>query len=147
MKYFNAEEREARRYDGSMQGYEAAAVETQVSLAWLNAGQTLLITAGLVAVMVMAAQGVQAGRYTVGDFVMVNAYMIQITLPLNFLGTVYREIRQSLVDMGDDVRPARAAGRGRGPAGGAAARGHRRADRVPRRRASPTRPSARSCAG
>jgi ABC-type transport system involved in Fe-S cluster assembly fused permease/ATPase subunit len=100
VKYFNAEEREAGRYDGSMQGYEKAAVETQVSLAWLNAGQTLLITAGLVAVMVMAAKGVQAGRYTVGDFVMVNAYMIQITLPLNFLGTVYREIRQSLVDMG-----------------------------------------------
>jgi ABC-type transport system involved in Fe-S cluster assembly fused permease/ATPase subunit len=100
VKYFNAEEREAGRYDGSMQGYEKAAVETQVSLAWLNAGQTLLITAGLVAVMAMAAKGVQAGRYTVGDFVMVNAYMIQITLPLNFLGTVYREIRQSLVDMG-----------------------------------------------
>jgi ATP-binding cassette subfamily B protein len=100
VKYFNAEEREASRYDGSMQGYEKAAVETQVSLAWLNAGQTILITAGLVAVMVMAAKGVQAGRYTVGDFVMVNAYMIQITLPLNFLGTVYREIRQSLVDMG-----------------------------------------------
>jgi ATP-binding cassette subfamily B protein len=100
VKYFNAEEREAGRYDGSMKGYEKAAVETQVSLAWLNAGQTFLITAGLVAVMVMAAKGVQAGRYTVGDFVMVNAYMIQITLPLNFLGTVYREIRQSLVDMG-----------------------------------------------
>ena len=100
VKYFNAEGREARRYDGSMKGYEAAAVETQVSLAWLNAWQTFLITVGLVAVMVMAAKGVQAGRYTVGDFVMVNAYMIQITLPLNFLGTVYREIRQSLVDMG-----------------------------------------------
>ena len=99
VKYFNAEEREVRRYDESMAGYEAAAVKTGVSLAWLNFGQSLLITAGLAAVMVMAARGVQAGTLTVGDFVMVNAYMIQITMPLNFLGTVYREIRQSLVDM------------------------------------------------
>ena len=99
VKYFNAEGREAARYDGSMQGYEEAATETQVSLTWLNFGQGLIITAGLVIVMVMAAKGVQAGRYTVGDFVMVNAYMIQITMPLGFLGTVYREIRQSLVDM------------------------------------------------
>lgn len=99
VKYFNAEEREAARYDESMRGYEKAATETAVSLAWLNFGQTFLITAGLAAVMVMAAMGVVAGRYTVGDFVMVNAYMIQITLPLNLLGTVYREIRQSLVDM------------------------------------------------
>lgn len=99
VKYFNAENREAMRYDGSMKGYEKAAVETAISLTWLNLGQSFLITAGLVAVMVMAAQGVQAGTLTVGDFVMVNAYMIQITLPLNFLGTVYREIRQALVDM------------------------------------------------
>jgi ATP-binding cassette subfamily B protein len=67
----------------------------------LNAGQSLIITSGLVAVMVMAATGVQNGALTVGDFVMVNAYMIQITMPLNFLGTVYREIRQALVDMGE----------------------------------------------
>jgi ATP-binding cassette, subfamily B, heavy metal transporter len=99
VKYFNAEAREAGRYDASMQGYETAAVQTQVSLAWLNFGQSLLITIGLVVVMVMAAMGVRSGAYTVGDFVMVNAYMIQITMPLNFLGTVYREIRQSLVDM------------------------------------------------
>ena len=70
------------------------------SLAFLNFGQSLIITVGLVAVMVMAALGVQNGTLTVGDFVMVNAYMIQITVPLNFLGTVYREIRQALVDMG-----------------------------------------------
>ncbi len=99
VKYFSAESREAERYDESMRGYESAAVDTTVSLTWLNFGQSLLITAGLVITMVMAAKGVQAGTYTVGDFVMVNAYMIQITLPLNFLGTVYREIRQSLVDM------------------------------------------------
>jgi ATP-binding cassette, subfamily B, heavy metal transporter len=100
VKYFNAEEREARRYDASMEGYEAAAVQTGVSLSWLNFGQSLLISAGLVAVMAMAAIGVRSGTLSVGDFVMVNAYMIQITLPLNFLGTVYREIRQALVDMG-----------------------------------------------
>jgi ATP-binding cassette subfamily B protein len=83
-----------------MAGYEQAAIKTNYSLAFLNFGQSLLITAGLVAVMVMAAIGVQKGTLTVGDFVMVNAYMIQITVPLNFLGTVYREIRQALVDMG-----------------------------------------------
>ncbi|EEX16355.1 ABC transporter, ATP-binding/permease protein [Citreicella sp. SE45] len=100
VKYFGAEDREASRYDAAMRGYEAAAVKTTTSLAFLNFGQSLLITAGLVIVMVMAALGVQRGDLTVGDFVMVNAYMIQITMPLNFLGTVYREIRQSLVDMG-----------------------------------------------
>ncbi len=101
VKYFGAEAREARRYDVSMEGYEAAALKTSYSLAALNFGQSLIITAGLVAVMVMAAMGVQSGDLTVGDFVMVNAYMIQITMPLNFLGTVYREIRQALVDMGE----------------------------------------------
>ncbi|MFT4151653.1 MAG: ABC transporter ATP-binding protein/permease [Paracoccaceae bacterium] len=100
VKYFNADAREAARYDAAMAGYERAAVKTGVSLAFLNMGQTLIITAGLVAVMVMAAKGVQARVLTVGDFVMVNAYMLQITMPLGFLGTVYREIRQSLVDMG-----------------------------------------------
>jgi ATP-binding cassette subfamily B protein len=101
VKYFGAEEREAARYDAAMEGYETAALQTSYSLAFLNFGQSMLITGGLVAVMVMAAFGVQSGNLTVGDFVMVNAYMIQITMPLNFLGTVYREIRQSLVDMGE----------------------------------------------
>jgi ABC-type transport system involved in Fe-S cluster assembly fused permease/ATPase subunit len=101
VKYFNAETREAARYDMAMQRYERAAVKTGLSLAALNAGQSLLITSGLVIVMVMAARGVMAGTLTVGDFVMVNAYMIQITMPLGFLGTVYREIRQALVDMGE----------------------------------------------
>jgi ABC-type transport system involved in Fe-S cluster assembly fused permease/ATPase subunit len=100
VKYFGAEGREARRYDNAMAGYEEAAIKTSYSLAFLNFGQSVLITAGLVAVMIMAAIGVQNGTLTVGDFVMVNAYMVQITVPLNFLGTVYREIRQALVDMG-----------------------------------------------
>lgn len=100
VKYFGAERREAARYDMAMAGYEEAAIKTNYSLAFLNFGQSLLITAGLVIVMVMAAVGVQNGDLTVGDFVMVNAYMIQLTVPLNFLGTVYREIRQALVDMG-----------------------------------------------
>lgn len=101
VKYFGAEDREARRYDAAMEGYEAAAIKTSYSLAFLNFGQSFLITAGLIGVMVMAAIGVQNGSLTVGDFVMVNAYMVQITVPLNFLGTVYREIRQALVDMGE----------------------------------------------
>ncbi len=100
VKYFGAEDREAERYDGAMAQYAQAALKTSYSLAALNAGQSIIITAGLVGVMVMAAMGVAAGDLTTGDFVMVNAYMIQITVPLNFLGTVYREIRQALVDMG-----------------------------------------------
>ncbi|MCX7560777.1 ABC transporter ATP-binding protein/permease [Sulfitobacter sp. F26204] len=100
VKYFGAESREAGRYDAAMGNYEDAAIKTSLSLAFLNFGQSVIITAGLVAVMVMAAIGVQNGTLTVGDFVMVNAYMVQITVPLNFLGTVYREIRQALVDMG-----------------------------------------------
>ena len=101
VKYFSAEEREANRYDGAIKQYEKAALTTAYSLAFLNFGQSLIITAGLIIVMVMAAIGVKSGYLTVGDFVMVNAYMIQITMPLNFLGTVYREIRQGLVDMGE----------------------------------------------
>ena len=101
VKYFGAEDREAARYDSAMKAYEGAAVKTATSLAFLNFGQAFLITSGLVAVMVMAAIGVEKGSLTVGDFVMVNAYMIQITMPLNFLGTVYREIRQALTDMGE----------------------------------------------
>ena len=101
VKYFGAEAREAARYDSAMERYEAAALKTSYSLAFLNFGQSLIITSGLVGVMVLAAVGVQNGALTVGDFVMVNAYMIQITMPLNFLGTVYREIRQALVDMGE----------------------------------------------
>ena len=100
VKYFGAETREADRYDSAMAGYEEAAIKTNYSLAFLNFGQSVIISIGLVIVMVMAAIGVQNGTVTVGEFVMINAYMIQITVPLNFLGTVYREIRQALVDMG-----------------------------------------------
>ncbi len=101
VKYFGAEEREAARYNLAMKGYESAALKTAFSLAFLNFGQSVLITGGLVGVMVLTAMGVQDGSLTVGDFVMVNAYMVQITVPLNFLGSVYREIRQALVDMGE----------------------------------------------
>ena len=100
VKYFGAENREAARYDSAMAGYEAAALKTSYSLAGLNFGQSFIISSGLVSVLILAAIGVENGNLSVGDFVMVNAYMIQIMLPLNFLGSVYREIRQALVDMG-----------------------------------------------
>lgn len=100
VKYFNAEERESRRYDTSMRAYQKAAIKTSYSLGFLNFGQSLLITTGLVTVMIMAAIGVQNQTLSVGEFVGVNTYMIQLVMPLNFLGSVYREIRQALVDMG-----------------------------------------------
>ncbi|MCI4665834.1 MAG: ABC transporter ATP-binding protein/permease [Neomegalonema sp.] len=101
VKYFGAEEREAERYETSMRGYEGAVIKSQVSLALLNGGQAFIVTCGLAALMALAAVGVANGSLTVGDFVMVNAYMIQVMLPLNFLGTVYRELRQSFIDMAD----------------------------------------------
>ena len=101
VKYFGAENWEADRYDNAMRQYETFAIQTNYTLAFLNFGQALLITGGLVGVMIMAAIGVQNATLSVGDFVLVNAYMIQITMPLNFLGTVYREIRQALIDMGE----------------------------------------------
>ncbi|MGF1446817.1 MAG: ABCB family ABC transporter ATP-binding protein/permease [Pikeienuella sp.] len=103
VKYFDAAEREAERYDGSMRAFQKAAIKTQTSLAFLNSGQALIISLGMVVVMAMAAREVAADTMTVGDFVMANAFMIQVTMPLNFLGTVYREIRQSLVDMREMV--------------------------------------------
>ena len=101
VKYFSAEEREAQRYDSSMEKFETASLKTTYSLAALNLGQSIIITVGTVIVMLMAAIGVKNGDLTVGDFVLVNAYMIQVSMPLNFLGTVYREIRQALIDMGE----------------------------------------------
>ena len=89
VRYFGATSREAARYDDAMAGYEAAALKTSYRITFLNFGQAVLITAGLVLVMLLAAIGVQAGELSIGDFVLVNAYMIQITMPLNFLGTVY----------------------------------------------------------
>ena len=99
VKYFNNEEHEARRHDRAMANYEKMAVTTSKSLALLNAGQAAIFTAGLTAVMVMTAFDVQAGRATVGDFVMANALLIQLSMPLNFLGSVYREIKQGLIDI------------------------------------------------
>ncbi len=99
VKYFGNEAHEARRFDKSLERYEKAAVISGNTLSFLNWGQGTLIAAGLTAVMLMAAYGVAGGRMTVGDFVLVNAYLIQLYLPLNFLGMVYRNLRQSLIDM------------------------------------------------
>jgi ATP-binding cassette, subfamily B, heavy metal transporter len=99
VKYFGAEEREASRYDRSMERYERASVKTYTSLALLNTGQAVIFTAGLTATMMMCALGVRSGRNTVGDFVMVNAMMIQLYVPLNFMGMVYREIKQAIIDI------------------------------------------------
>src|SRR6202012_786256 len=99
VKYFGSEEREAMRYDRSMDRYESASVKTYTSLAVLNTGQAIIFTAGLTATMVMCAVGVRSGQNTVGDFVMVNAMMIQLYQPLNFMGMVYREIKQAIIDI------------------------------------------------
>jgi ATP-binding cassette subfamily B protein len=99
VKYFGAEEREATRYDRSMERYERASVKTYTSLAVLNTGQAIIFTAGLTATMLMCAIGVRSGKNTVGDFVMVNAMMIQLYQPLNFMGMVYREIKQAIIDI------------------------------------------------
>jgi ABC-type transport system involved in Fe-S cluster assembly fused permease/ATPase subunit len=99
VKYFVAEEREAARYDRAMARYETASVEAYVSLAVLNAGQATIFTIGLAAAMIMCAYGIKQGTNTVGDFVMINAMMIQLYQPLNFMGMVYREIKQALIDI------------------------------------------------
>src|SRR5690606_13074281 len=99
VKYFSAETREADRYDRSMERFETASVQTYTSLAVLNAGQAVIYTAGLTTVMIMCAVGVRNGTHTVGDFVMVNAMMIQLYQPLNLMGMVYREIKQAIIDI------------------------------------------------
>ena len=101
VKYFGAESREAARYDAAMQGYETAALKTSYSLGVINIGQALIINTAMVVVMLMSVQGVAAGTMSVGGFVAVNAYIMQVMMPLNFLGFVYREIRQALVDMSE----------------------------------------------
>ena len=99
VKYFGAETREAQRYDRSMERYEQASVKTYTSLAVLNTGQAVIFTFGLTATMLMCAIGVRQGRNTVGDFVLINAMMIQLYTPLNFMGMVYREIKQAVIDI------------------------------------------------
>ena len=99
VKYFGTEQHEAGRYDRSIERYEKAAVRTQVSLAMLNTGQEVILSAGLVGGMLMAGMGVASGELTLGDFVLVNTFMIQLYTPLNWLGSVYRDLRQSLIDM------------------------------------------------
>jgi ATP-binding cassette subfamily B protein len=99
VKYFGNEELEARRFDSSMARYEKAAVRTYTSLGVLNSGQAVIFTLGMVVCMLLAARDVTRGVLTVGDFVMINAIMIQLYMPLNFMGMVYREIKQGLVDI------------------------------------------------
>src|SRR6202034_3553189 len=99
VKYFSAEEREAKRYDRSMARYEDASVKAYVSLTVMNAGQAVIFTIGLCGAMVLCAYGIEHGTNTVGDFVMINAMMIQLYTPLNFMGMVYREIKQAVIDI------------------------------------------------
>jgi len=99
VKYFGNETMEANRFDRSMERYERAATQTWVSLAWLNSGQAVIFSLGMMACMILSATAVLEGRQTIGDFVMINALLVQLYVPLNFIGLVYREIKQSLVDI------------------------------------------------
>ncbi|UFS78461.1 ABC transporter ATP-binding protein/permease [Tardiphaga sp. 37S4] len=99
VKYFSAETREAERYDKTVERFERASVKTYTSLAVLNTGQAIIFTLGLTSTMLMCAVGVRNGTHTVGDFVMINAMMIQLYQPLNFMGMVYREIKQAIIDI------------------------------------------------
>jgi ABC-type transport system involved in Fe-S cluster assembly fused permease/ATPase subunit len=99
VKYFNNEAHETRRFDNSMARYSEASIQSQTSLSVLNTGQAAIMAVGMGAVMVLTALGIKDGRFTVGDFVMANAILMQLYQPLNLLGTVYREITQGLVDM------------------------------------------------
>lgn len=99
VKYFGNEQMESKRFDRSMEGYEGAAVKTATSLAWLNFGQTLIFSTGMVVCMAMSANAVMAGTQTLGDFVLINALLIQLYMPLNFIGSIYREIKQGFVDI------------------------------------------------
>ncbi|MBL8690643.1 MAG: ABC transporter ATP-binding protein/permease [Rhodospirillaceae bacterium] len=99
VKYFGNEEHEAKRFDTALERFERASVKSATTLSILNVGQGLIIAIGVTAIMIMAGHGVTEGTMTVGDFVLVNAYLIQLYLPLNFLGNVYRQIKQSIIDM------------------------------------------------
>jgi ATP-binding cassette subfamily B protein len=104
VKYFGNEEHEASRYDRAMERYERSAIKTWVSLAVLNGGQAIIFSIGLTIVMLMSAYAIARGQATVGDFVLVNALMIQLYMPLNFIGSSYREIKQGLIDVEDMLR-------------------------------------------
>jgi ABC-type transport system involved in Fe-S cluster assembly fused permease/ATPase subunit len=99
VKYFGNEEMESRRFDSSMERYESAATKTWTSLGWLNFGQGLIFGIGMTIVMILSALEVQKGNQTLGDFVFINAMLMQLSIPLNFIGFVYREIRQGLADI------------------------------------------------
>ncbi|MGY6567949.1 MAG: ABCB family ABC transporter ATP-binding protein/permease [Salinarimonas sp.] len=101
VKYFRAEDREIERYDRSMARYEKASTQTYTSLAVLNGGQAIIFTIGMAVTMIMAARAVMAGDATIGSFVLVNAMLIQLYMPLNFMGMVYRQIKQALIDIDD----------------------------------------------
>ena len=101
VKYFNAEQRETARYDRSMEKYEKASTQTYTSLAVLNAGQAVIFSIGMAIVMVLAARDIMAGRVSIGSFVLVNAMLVQLYIPLNFMGMLYREIKQALIDIDD----------------------------------------------
>ena len=99
VKYFGAESREASRYDKAMERFEKASVKAYISLAVLNAGQAIIFTGGLTLCMVLVVDGIRQGRHTIGDFVLVNAMLLQLYQPLNFMGMVYREIKQAIIDI------------------------------------------------
>ena len=99
VKYFSNEEHEANRYESSLKGYADAAIATQTSLSWLNFGQNAIFTAGLTAIMALAARDIAAGTATDGDLVLVNGLLFQLAIPLNFVGSTYREVTQAILDM------------------------------------------------
>ena len=104
VKYFGAERREAERYDRSLARFERASVQTYTSLSVLNAGQAVIFSIGMTVVMLLAARDVIAGKTTIGSFVLVNAMLVQLYIPLNFIGMIYREIKQALIDIDDMFR-------------------------------------------
>ena len=101
VKYFGAERRETERYDRSMERYERASTQTYTSLAVLNSGQAVIFTIGMTLIMILAVRDITAGRATIGDFILVNALLVQLYIPLNFMGMIYREIKQALIDIDD----------------------------------------------